>query len=64
MAEITKLNISELDFDTIKTNLKDYFNSQTEFTDHNFGGSAISVFKSLVLQAPAVNVPPSVVLSF
>jgi hypothetical protein len=43
MAEITKLNITELDFDTIKTNLKDYFASQSEFTDHDFDGSAISV---------------------
>ena len=43
MAEITKLNITELDFDTIKTNLKDYFASQSEFTDHDFNGSAISV---------------------
>jgi hypothetical protein len=43
MAEIQKLNIAELDFDTIKNNLKDYFGSQSEFTDHDFGGSAISV---------------------
>ena len=43
MAEITKLNIADLDFDTIKGNLKDYFGSQSEFTDHNFDGSAISV---------------------
>ena len=43
MAEIQKLNISELDFDTIKNNLKDYFGSQSEFSDHDFGGSAISV---------------------
>jgi hypothetical protein len=48
MAEISKLNISELDFDTIKANLKDYFNSQTEFTDHNFGGSAISVLLDIL----------------
>ena len=43
MAEITKLNIAELDFDAIKANLRDYFSSQSEFTDHNFEGSAISV---------------------
>ena len=48
MAEISKLNISELDFDTIKANLKDYFASQTEFTDHNFGGSAISVLLDIL----------------
>ena len=43
MAETAKLNIAELDFDSIKNNLKDYFTSQAEFTDHDFGGSAISV---------------------
>ena len=43
MAEITKLNITELDFDAIKGNLKDYFASQSEFSDHDFEGSAISV---------------------
>jgi hypothetical protein len=48
MAEIQKLNIAELDFDTIKTNLKDYFGSQTEFTDHNFEGSAISVLLDIL----------------
>ena len=48
MAEITKLNIAELDFDTIKTNLKDYFGSQSEFTDHNFDGSAISVLLDIL----------------
>ena len=48
MAEIQKLNIAELDFDTIKTNLKDYFGSQTEFTDHNFDGSAISVLLDIL----------------
>ena len=48
MAEITKLQIAELDFDTIKGNLKDYFGSQTEFTDHNFDGSAISVLLDIL----------------
>ena len=48
MAEITKLQIAELDFDTIKGNLKDYFTSQTEFTDHNFDGSAISVLLDIL----------------
>lgn len=43
MAEISKLRITELDFDTIKNNLKDYFSSQSEFTDHDFEGSAISI---------------------
>jgi len=48
MAEIQKLNISELDFDQIKNNLKDYFGSQSEFSDHDFGGSAISVMLDIL----------------
>ena len=48
MAEIAKLNIAELDFDSIKNNLKDYFASQTEFTDHDFGGSALSVMLDIL----------------
>ena len=48
MAEISKLQIAELDFDTIKNNLKDYFNSQAEFTDHDFGGSAVSVLLDIL----------------
>ena len=37
------LNISELDFDTIKSNLKLFLQSQTEFTDYDFEGSGLSV---------------------
>jgi|TARA_R110000737_G_scaffold20899_4_gene39268 hypothetical protein len=48
MAEIQKLNIAELDFDSIKNNLKDYFGSQSEFSDHDFGGSAISVMLDIL----------------
>ena len=48
MAEIQKLSVAELDFDTIKANLKDYFGSQSEFTDHNFDGSAISVLLDIL----------------
>lgn len=42
MANSTKLRVTELDFDTIKENLKDYLQSQTEFTDYDFEGSALS----------------------
>tara|TARA_Y100000593_G_C4319194_1_gene342792 strand:+ start:1666 stop:3534 length:1869 start_codon:yes stop_codon:yes gene_type:complete len=38
-----KLQISELDFDTIKTNLKNFLGDQNEFSDYNFDGSAMSV---------------------
>ncbi len=38
-----RLQITDLDFDTIKTNLKSYLQQQTEFTDYNFEGSGLSV---------------------
>jgi hypothetical protein len=38
-----KLEITDLDFDTIKTNLKTYLKGQTEFTDYDFEGSGMSV---------------------
>jgi len=38
----TKLQVTELDFDDIKTNLKTYMKNQTEFSDYNFEGSGIS----------------------
>ena len=31
-----KMEITELDFDNIKTNLKTYLKGQTEFTDFDF----------------------------
>ena len=38
-----KMSITELDFDTIKGNLKTYLKGQTEFTDFDFEGSGMSV---------------------
>ena len=42
MAE-SKLQVTELDFDDIKNNLKTYLKGQTEFSDYNFEGSGMSV---------------------
>ena len=39
----SKLKVSELDFDTIKTNLKSFLSDQNELSDYNFDGSAMSV---------------------
>ena len=39
----TKLEISELDFDGIKENLKTFLSQQDEFTDYDFEGSGMSV---------------------
>ena len=41
---MAKLNISELDFESIKTQFKQYLTSQTQFKDYNFEGSNMSVF--------------------
>lgn len=40
---MANLRIAELDFDQIKTNLKTFLNSQSEFTDYDFEGSGLSV---------------------
>ena len=42
MAETSKLRVTELDFDEIKSNLKEYLQAQAEFTDYDFEGSALS----------------------
>ncbi len=38
----TTIQSTELDFDTIKTRLKDYFKRQSEFNDYDFEGSTLS----------------------
>ncbi len=42
------LRISELDFDTIKTNLKDFLKAQDEFVDYDFEGSGLAVLIDLL----------------
>ena len=39
----SKLDISTLDFDGIKTNLKTFLGQQDEFRDYDFEGSGMSV---------------------
>ena len=41
----TKLDISELDFDAIKVNLKNFLSKQSEFSDYNFEGSVCNTFR-------------------
>jgi hypothetical protein len=38
-----RLTVTDLDFDTIKTNLKNYLKSQSEFTDYDFEASGLNV---------------------
>ena len=40
---MAQLNVTELDFDYIKQNLKTFLNSQTEFSDYDFEGSGLAV---------------------
>jgi hypothetical protein len=44
----TKLDISELDFDLIKLNLKTFLQGQAEFSDYNFEGSGFAVLLDLL----------------
>ena len=39
----TNLTINELDFDSIKNNIKNYMSGQTAFTDYNFEGAGINI---------------------
>lgn len=45
---MANLRIAELDFDTIKTNLKTYLQSQSEFSDYDFEGAGLSVLIDLL----------------
>ena len=49
MADVaSKLRVSELDFDAIKSNLKNFLGDQNEFSDYEFDGSAMSVLLDLL----------------
>ena len=43
-----RLNVTELDFDTIKGNLKTFLRQQDQFTDYDFDGSTISTLIDLL----------------
>lgn len=43
MAANTTLRVTELDFDSIKTNLKNFLRSQSQFQDFDFEGSGMNV---------------------
>jgi hypothetical protein len=43
-----RLRVTELDFDTIKSNLKTFLNQQAEFTDYDFEGSGLSVLLDIL----------------
>lgn len=43
-----KTSITDLDFDQIKSNLKAYLQTQSEFSDYNFDGSGLSVLLDIL----------------
>lgn len=43
-----KITTTDLDFDQIKTNLKEYLTGQTEFQDYDFEGSGMSVLLDIL----------------
>lgn len=45
---MAQLNLTELDFEDIKTNLKAYLKSQSEFSDYNFEGSGLATLIDLL----------------
>ena len=47
-SETKKLQVTELDFDQIKTNLKQFLKNQSEFVDYDFEGSGMAVLLDLL----------------
>ncbi len=43
-----RLTVTDLDFDTIKTNLKAYLQAQSEFTDYDFEASGLNVLLDIL----------------
>lgn len=48
MAANSNIQITDLDFDSIKSNLKTFMRSQTKFKDYDFEGSGLSVLMDLL----------------
>ena len=44
----SNLNVTELDFDQIKQNLKNFMKSQSQFADYDFDGSGLSVLMDIL----------------
>ena len=45
---VDRLKVTELDFDTIKSNLKNFLRQQSEFSDYDFDGAGLSVLIDLL----------------
>jgi hypothetical protein len=47
-ANTSSLRISELDFESIRSNLKEFMKNQSEFSDYDFDGSGLSVLMDIL----------------
>lgn len=45
---VDRIRVTELDFDTIKQNLKTFLKQQNEFTDYDFEGSGLSILLDIL----------------
>lgn len=45
---VSRLKVTELDFDTIKSNLKAFLQQQSEFTDYDFEGAGLNVLLDIL----------------
>jgi hypothetical protein len=52
---MSEMKFSELDFNTIKDNLKNFLKTQEQFKDYNFEGSSISILLDLLAYNTAYN---------
>ena len=43
-----RFTVTDLDFNTIKQNLKEYLRSQSTFSDYNFEGSGLNVLLDIL----------------
>jgi len=48
MAANNALKVTEIDFDTIKDNLKSFLSSQEQFKDYDFDSSSMSILLDLL----------------
>jgi len=55
MTDSRRLKVSEMDFDQIKDNLKEYLSDQTTLTDYDFEGSALGTLLDVVAYMTHMN---------
>lgn len=55
MTDSRRLKVSEMDFDQIKDNMKDFLSDQTTLTDYDFEGSALSTLLDVVAYVTHMN---------